>query len=393
MPLFKYVAYIKNKKVKEIIEAENFDNAKRKLLDKKIIILNLSLFHFDRKNFSLSSKEFLTFTNEISRLLNAKLLLNDLLFILKDKYNNTKLFPFILDICDQVKRGKQLSYIFSLYPKIFDILYCSMIENAEKSGNLAEAFNEITSILKKKEKLKKKIISATLYPIVLTIFCIAVIFTLLFFVIPSLFDLFDGKNIHPLTKSVLFISHFFVKIKSWLIAFFLLFSSLFVFSFFFSNIKKSLYNVVFYCPIIRVFMFRLAIIRFSRSFSVLLNSGISYLEALRLSRKIVKNPILEKEILFAEKRIIEGEKLSKSFRENSKIPVVIIRLLEIAEETAKTSSILYNIAEIYEEELEEKLNRFTALLQPILLLILGVIVGVIVLSVLLPLTDVASFVE
>jgi len=393
MPLFKYVAFVKSKKEKKIIEAENFDSAKRKLFEKKIVVLTISPFYFDRKNFTISFKELLTFTNEIARLLNAKLLLHDLLFILKDKYHDSKMFPFILDICDQIKRGEKLSYIFSLYPKIFDILYCSMVENAEKSGNLSKTFDEIVSILKKKSKFKKKIISATLYPLILTVFCVTVIFILLFFVIPSLFELFDGKNLHPLTKSVLFISHFCIKIKSWLISFFIFICSLSIFSFFFSNFRKKIYNTIFYFPVVKIFMFKIAIIRFARSFSVLLSSGISYLEALRLSRRTVKNPILEKEIKIAEQKIIEGEKLSQAFKDSSKIPVVITRLLEIAEETAKTSSILYHIAEIYAEELEDKLSRFTALLQPVLLLILGVVVGIIVLSVLLPLTDVASFIE
>lgn len=133
--------------------------------------------------------------------------------------------------------------------------------------------------------------------------------------------------------------------------------------------------------------------RFSRVFSVLFYGGVPLLECMRLSKKVMKYPALEKVITEAEIKIAEGKRLSEEFAKSPLIPLLVVRMLSIAEESGRVAEMMGHLSSIYEENIERSLGRVTVLLQPVMLLLLGIIVAVILLSVLLPLTDVSSFIQ
>jgi general secretion pathway protein F/type IV pilus assembly protein PilC len=145
-------------------------------------------------------------------------------------------------------------------------------------------------------------------------------------------------------------------------------------------------------PMLKTLILQAALVRFCRSFSILLAGGVPLLDSLRLSRKVMNNLLLEQVIENAEKKIVEGKPLSAELKTSPLIPALVIRMLAISEETGNVAPMLQNIADIYEEELEKNLLQLTTLLQPILLMTLGLIVGVVLLSILIPLTDVGSIV-
>lgn len=117
------------------------------------------------------------------------------------------------------------------------------------------------------------------------------------------------------------------------------------------------------------------------------------LECIRLSKKVMKHPTLEKVISEAEVKIVEGKRLSEEIAKSPLIPSLVVRMLSIAEESGRVAEMMGHLSNIYEENIERSLGRFTALLQPVMLLLLGIIVAVILLSILLPLTDVSSFIQ
>jgi general secretion pathway protein F/type IV pilus assembly protein PilC len=123
---------------------------------------------------------------------------------------------------------------------------------------------------------------------------------------------------------------------------------------------------------------------------LLLSGGVPLLEALAYSRKTMKNALLEEIVLHAEKKLVEGKKLSELLS-SAFIPPLLVRMVAIAEETGNMNITMKNLSEIYEEELDKNLQQLTTFLQPAVLIFLGAIVGVVVLSILLPLTDVSSF--
>jgi len=133
------------------------------------------------------------------------------------------------------------------------------------------------------------------------------------------------------------------------------------------------------------------LIRFSRALSSLLKGGVPFIKGVSLSREVLSHPKLHQEIEITEKGVLEGKKFSNLLKSSTLIPPLFSRLIAIAEESGKLDAMLSQIAIMYEEEVEKTLNRITSILQPLLLIVLGLIVGFVLLAVLLPLTDVNSF--
>ena len=391
MALFEYLALAKSgRKIKSIIHAENLLEAKEILSAKQILAFKIKKIKKEIK--PLSKKEVLDFFIDLKNLLSSSLPLYEALMIISEKTQNRKIKFLILDICENIKNGQSFSSSLKKHKKSFDLIICSMIENAQKTGGFVEAIDEIIKILEKTLNLKKQIVASLTYPAILLTFCFVILSALFFFIIPSLFDLFSERNMHPFTKFVINTSKFLCANKALiLIGIFSLLSFIFS-SYMIKSLRERVYEKILMLPYIKPFMIKLSLIRFCRSFALLLIGGESYVSSLKLAKNVLNHPPLEKEIGPMEDQLIEGKHLSELLKNSSLIPQDIPQMLVIAEETAQMPNILLNIAKIYEEEIQKTTAKLTSLLQPIILMVLGVIIGFVVLSVLLPLTDVSSFI-
>ncbi len=392
MPLFRYKALAETGRATAgVIDADSESVAKERLRKQKVMVTSIGLLKDNKKEIGLDRTLLLSFTKELGQLLRAGLPVYESLLTLEEKYRRHKSHSLFLDLCDRLKSGSSLSASLKRYPKTFDEIYLSMVASAEQSGSLAQIFDQLSALINKQQKLRKQLISALIYPAFLGSFCMIVIFSLLLFVVPSMRDLFEGRPLHPITHIVLALSTF--VNAAWP---FLLFgvAALGTSAFLFLRHPEGrlfLERGLLKLPLIKTLIIQAALIRFCRSLSVLLQGGVPLITSLSLSRKVMKQALLEEVIANAEKRIGEGKKLSDELKSSPLIPSLVTRMLALAEETGKTVPMLQNIADIYDEEMETHLAQMTALLQPTILLILGGVVGLILLSVLLPLTDVSSF--
>lgn len=394
MALYRYMAIDeKGKKQSNIIDAMSLSDAKQNISKMGLLLYSLEEVGKKDSKKGVNKKDIVNLTRELAKLLEAGLPLYESLLALEEKYQGQKMHYLVMDLAHQVKSGKPFSLALSSHAKSFDFLYCSMVANAEKSGNLTTTLMEISLFLKKQMDLKKKFLSSLLYPSMIGLFALVVLFFLLFFVIPSLFDLYEGRELHPFTQMVFSVSRVATTHKLHL---FLLFFSLIggvcgvMYS---SKGKRFLRGIILTIPLIRPLMIKVALVRFCRSLSTLLEGGVSYVQAIELATDVMNHPLLEKELKEGKKRIIEGEKLSSLLSKSRYMPPLVGRLIAIAEEGGGMSQMLKHLSEIYEEEVEKTLYHITTILQPLLLLALGVVVGFVVLSVLLPLTDVSSFIN
>ena len=394
MALFQYIAFEDDgKKIKGFLDADNFECAKNDLVNKNLIIVDLKKINQNSFKSKLSPKDLLSITQDLARLLEASLPLYDALLALEEKYRSQKkIHPILLDLCDKVKDGKSLSFALSDYSDSFDILYRSMIANAENVGTLPKTLLELSDLLTKQMSLKRKLVSLLLYPSILSCFCILVVTVLLFFVLPTLFELFEQRsNLHPMTSFVLNVSKLANDNKLFVMIFALLLIVGIIFTLVSKTMKKYVFLIFLKIPFINTLFVKASVMRFSMSFSSLLLGGVPFVKALSLSKDVLNHPELEKDIEIAVLKVLEGKSLSQELKK-SKFPPLVSRMLSIAEEGADMPFILKNISKIYEYELEKSLNFTMTIIQPALLLLLGVMVGFIVLSVLLPLTDVSSFI-
>lgn len=392
MPLYRYKAYSpQGKKIIGVIDADSLTAAKDKLRKQSLMVTVLDSAGLSSKETVLGQAALFNFTRELAQLLKAGLPLYESLSTIEEKYRGMKAHPLFLDLCDSLKNGASLSLALKKYPQSFNSIYLSLISAGEETASLPEVLEQLAFLISRQQKLKKQLFSALAYPCFLGVFCLLVVSGLFFFVIPSMQELFEGRQLHPLTQGVLAISQ-------WLNAhgkMLLLCISTAGFAFYLflkrPDVRLRLQKMILKIPLCKSLILHSGLVRFCRTVSLLLSGGLPLIEALALSRNALKHPILEEVISGAEKKIVEGEKLSARLKQSSLIPSLVPRMIAIAEEAGNMEQMMKNIAEIYEEDLEKSLAQLTTFLQPALLVFLGGVVGLVVLSILLPLTDVSSF--
>ena len=394
MPLFRYQAVIASgRKTSGVIEADSLISAKDRLRQQNMVITEVSAYIETKKKKSIPFSELSDMTRMLSQLLSAGIPLYDGLIIVEEKYSKASYHPILVDLCDRVKKGDNLSTSLSYYEEIFDPIYISMVRAGEESGALSRSFEQLTQLLLDKSRLKKQLIAATAYPIFLACFCVTVFISLLIWVIPSLKNLFEGRALHPLTKAVfnlsdLFLDHLFLIFGSGALFFLLILTC----------IKHPRFRAfwdlfLLKLPLIGPLILLAATVRFCRTCSLLLEGGTPLLHSLHLTRTVLKNRILETALLNVKKNVSEGEPLSAQIEKTKLMPSLVPRMLAIGEKTGQNATMLKHIAALCEEDLTRTLERYTALLQPLLLLVLGLLIGTVVLSILIPLTDVGSILQ
>ena len=392
MALFRYEAIDEaGKKINGALDAENLADAKSKLVRQAVFFIRITPLSSGLNKSALNKKEVLNMTRELARLLRAGLPLYESLSAMEEKYRGQKGQPLLLDLCEQVKRGLSFSEALSRHNRTFDLLYTAMVSNAERTGRMNQALDEIAILLAKQLEVRKQLVGALLYPTLLFGFCLFVLASLLFYVVPSLQELFDGRSLHPFTKVVFAISTFACNAKLYLLFFLVTVLIASVAILFSPKWKERLFERLGRLPWIGPILAKTALIRFCRASATLLDGGVPIVHSFAQARATMRHPPLEGVVQRAERRIAEGEPIHATFKESSWIPPLVPRMLAIAEEAGNLPSMLQQIGDIYEEEIERTLAHFATVAQPALLLLLGAIVGFVLLSVLLPLTDVSSF--
>jgi general secretion pathway protein F/type IV pilus assembly protein PilC len=394
MPLFQYkIIGEDGKEHKGVLDADSLFMAKERLRKQKLLITSIQGISSSSSRTILNQSQLLSFTRELAQLLKAGLPLYESLVTIEEKHRQSKVHVLFADICDLIKNGSSFSNALSRYPETFHEIYLSMVKSAEQSGCLYDAFSQLTSLISKQQKLKKQLLASLAYPAFLGSFCLIVIGALFFFVIPSMKELFEGRSLHPLTSIVISISNFLQTQILWIASFLLLIvSALYALSRR-KNFRIQMGLWLLEVPYIKKIIMQSALIRFFRAMYMLLNGGVTLVEALYFAKKVVSNSAFLALIEETSVQVVEGRKISQLFSEAHFIPPLVIRMLAIGEETGNMGLMMGNMAEIFEEELDRDLQQLATFLQPAVLLFLGVVVGVVVLSILLPLTDVSSFVS
>lgn len=394
MALFQYKAIgITGKLEKGVIDADSLVMAKERLRREQILVTDIACLQSGKRKIALTPSQLLAFTRELSQLLKAGLPLYESLLTIEEKQRNAKNHALFVDLCDRLKNGSSFSSALSYYPETFNEIYLSMVLSAEQSSALFEAFDQLTFLISKEQKLKKQITASLAYPAFLGGFCFLVIIALFFFVIPSMKELLEGRSLHPLTQTVLFLSDF-LNNHGILLGFLGISFVLGIYCASRSLIfRKKISEWLLKLPFCKKIILESAFVRLFRTMTMLLAGGVPLVETLRFCKKSVGNCLLEELLIKTEKEIVEGKKISDLFSGSAFIPPLVIRMLTIGEETGNMGGMMQSLAEIYEEELDKNLLQLVTFLQPAVLLFLGGVVGLVVLSILLPLTDVSSFVS
>ncbi|MGA8164105.1 MAG: type II secretion system F family protein [Waddliaceae bacterium] len=392
MPLYRYQAFDrKSKKLSGLIDAHHEQEAKTKLRSQGVLVVKLTLKKGSLSKENLKGDKLLTFTIQLSQLVNAGVPVFESLIALEEQYRQESFHRVILSLCEQVKAGTPLSEAMRHFPNTFDRLYCSMTKAGESAGALDLVLERLSVLLTKQNKMKKEIFTAMIYPSILAGFSLLVIILLLGFVVPSIEGIFADKSLNTFTRLVINTSHFFRDywwslppaiggVAVWLIT-----------KFRTSQGRIWLERRLMRLPLIRTLLIQAAVARFCRTMGTLQRGGLTMIESLRISREVMKNATLEEDVAGAEKRIIEGSSLSAEFARSRWIPHIVPRMLAVGEDSGTLVAMLEKLADMYEENLEKTLNRVMALSQPVILIVMGTVIGTVLMAILLPLTDMSSF--
>jgi len=391
MPLYQYQALDKNgKKRAGLIEAQNDKDGKEKLRDQGLMVTRISIKSGGSARENLRGESLMTFTMQLSQLINAGIPLYQSLVALEEQYRNEPYHRILLSLCEQIKTGTPLSQAMASYPLSFNKLYCSMIAAGESAGALDIVLERLTHLLSKQMKLKRQITTAMIYPCILASFSFLIIIMLLGFVVPSIEGIFEGRNLNSFTKLVINTSHFFrdywwvyIPIAAGLIGF-LVYQA--------RTPKWKIWRERNFLkiPLVRTLIIQASVARFCRTMGTMLQGGLPIINSLHISREVMRNVVLEEDIKRAESKIIEGSSLSHELSHSKWFPLMVSRMLAVGEESGTTTIMLNKIADMYEDELEKTLDQLMALAQPIILVFMGAIIGTVLMAILLPLTDVSS---
>lgn len=339
-----------------------------------------------KKSISVSDKIFLT--KYLSLMLKVGTDLFKAIGILVEDFDKPAIKALLLEIRSNLEKGNQFYVTFAKYPKYFSPVFVNLIKAGEASGNLERILNELSVSLEKENDLRHKVKSALVYPIILVILSIAILFLLISVVLPKIANVFMSGGIQPpLFSKIVFTTGIFINQYIW---FFL--GGLIILGvgnwYFFSNTltgRKIFHHFVAKLPVISQVLQKIALQRFAATFSSLLRAGLPILDSLEITAQVTGFEGLKDALIrIAREGVAKGLMIGDAFRRETIFPRVVVNLIAISEKSGHIEDILMTLANFYESEVESSVKTLVSFLEPILLLGIGVIIGTIALSIIMP---------
>ena len=333
-------------------------------------------------------KQLVNFTRQLSTLQDAGLPILRSLQILEQQQKPGLLKAIVGGVCDEVEGGGTLSEAMTKYPKAFDKLYTNMISAGEAGGVLDLILARLADFMEKAAKLKKKVIGAMIYPIVVITIAVGVVSMIMIFVIPKFKQIFADFHIDlpAPTKVLLAMSKFFAEDYGWA---YILFAP-FVFSLIWRLIRmgeggRYATDVIkLKIPIIGMILSKTAIARFTRTLGTLISAGVPILDALEITKETSGNEVYARALATVKKAIGEGESMADPLRGTKVCDAIVVNMIDVGEETGDLDKMLMKVADNYDADVDVLIGSLISILEPVMVVILGVIVGFIVIALFMP---------
>ena len=347
----------------------------------------------------ISSKAVTQFTRQLSTLQDAGLPILRSLTILQDQQRPGPMKNILGSVSEDIEGGSTLSEAFSKHPRAFDRLYVNMVAAGETGGVLDVILQRLAEFMEKAQKLKRKIIGAMIYPIVVIGFAGCIVAGIMIFVIPKFKEIFEdfGITLPTLTLILLHTSTWFVSgtPPGWAIVLFAPVGIVMLFKLIRSS-RGGRYVVdviALRLPILGMLVGKTAVARFTRTLGTLINAGVPILEAINITRETSGNEVFGRALQKVHDSIREGESFSNPLRAAKVVDSLVVNMIDVGEETGELDKMLLKIADNYDEEVDVVIESLVSLLEPIMVIVLGTVVGFIVLALFLPLVALISSVQ
>jgi len=356
-------------------------NLAEKTTQKRKILSSINFF--DR----VSLTEKIMFARNLQVMVSAGISLPRALTILAEQAKSKKFRNALLNISEEIVRGRSLSEAASRHPSIFSELFVSMVKVGEESGTLEEVLGVLLGQMEKDRELKSKIKGAMIYPLVIVITMILIGIAMLILIVPKLAETFADLNIDlPFTtRTIIFIGNLLAKFWYLLPLITIIFLILLRVILKTQIGKAAIDKLVLKIPIISSIIKKTNSAYTVRNLGSLIASGVPIIRALEITSGTLGNIYYKKTIYEASEQIKKGSKLSQFLSQHQNIyPSLVVQMLAVGEETGKTADMLQKLADFYEEEVTQTTKNLSSLIEPVLMIIIGAIVGFFVISMIQP---------
>jgi type IV pilus assembly protein PilC len=342
----------------------------------------------------VSDKELVIFTRQFATMIDAGLPLVQCLEILAAQGDNKQFNKILKDVKHHVEQGGTFSEALRRHPKVFDELYVNLVAAGELGGILDTILARLAVYIEKRVKLKRQVKSAMIYPSVIAFVAVLVLFVLLTWVIPSfqsMFADFGGEDGLPaMTRFVIAMSEAVVNNVLWIVLGTIGAVTAVIVSYRNPAGKTFWHHALLTAPVLGPVMRKIAVARFTRTLGTLLASGVPILDAMNIVAKSAGNVVVERAVTMTADRIREGRTMAEPLIETKVFPPMVVQMIGVGEQTGALDQMLNKIADFYEEEVDVAVAALTALLEPIMLVVMGGMVGFMLIAMYLPIFSIAG---
>ena len=343
----------------------------------------------------IKQKEMALFSRQLATMVNSGLTLIRSLSILEDQSENPTLKEVVSEVRHKVEQGVSLSVALEDHPKAFGTLYVSMVRAGEVGGALDETLTRLADTLEAQARLRSQVKSAMAYPVVVLNLIIFIVLAMLVFVVPIFEKMYSdlGGELPLPTQMLINISRF-ITGKWWLIA--AVFGGLI---YAFRRWKRSEAGsrqwdaLKLRLPIFGKLTQKVSISRFARTFSVLSRTGVPVLQALDIVAQTSGNHVVSDAVLDVQSSVKRGESLATPLERHDVFPPMVTQMMAVGEETGALDAMLSKVSDFYDREVDDTVAALTSLIEPMLIVVMGVVVGGILISLYLPMFNIANLIQ
>lgn len=346
------------------------------------------------KDKKIKLDDLVIFSRQLATMIDAGIPLVQALGILGEQIENPSLKNVVIKVRQDIEAGMSFCDALAKHPAIFSELFINMTRAGEASGMLDEVLDRLASYLEKSAALNRKVKSSLVYPAVVISMSIIITAILLLKVVPTfkgIFDLLGGQL--PLPTRIL------IGISDLLRQYFLfVLGVLMLLGFVFQryiNTPKGRYNfdkTKLQTPVLGPLFVKVSVAKFSRTFSTLVKSGVSVLNALDIVAKTSGNKVIEEAVINCRTSVREGEPISKPLSKSGVFPPMVCRMIGVGEQTGQLEKMLTKIADFYDEQVDAAVAGLTSMIEPLVIAFLGIIIGGIVISLFMPIFKITQLI-
>jgi type IV pilus assembly protein PilC len=375
----------KGKTIEDIVSADSAQELVQLIKGKQLFLLDYKEGISSSDSITkLKMKSLVVFSRQLGTMIAAGIPIIQSLDMLQSKADNSKARQIFRNIYEEVQKGNSLSKAMQLQKGAFPELLSNMVVAGEMGGTLDQSLRRMSEHYEKEQKLNNKIRTASIYPAILGVVSVAVILMLVTFVLPTITGMFDPENIPWTTRIILGFSNFVTT--NWVAILATLFMLIvgFRLALKIPKVKIEFDKMKLYLPIFGRLNSTIYSARAARAMASLYSSGVQTIDMLETTSRVLNNAYLEDKFYGVIEEVTKGELISKAIQNTGEFDTMLSSMIFIGEESGSLGEILNSTADYFDNEADSALARMIAMIEPIMLIVLGVIIGFIVVSIIQP---------